>query len=82
MIELLIVICFSDCVHVFGGCSDSYLVDMETKIAAKWKRTFSLPLRLCTVMKKMERERMRGVTEGERRGEESLENYEGFFYVV
>lgn len=57
MIAILIVTCFSDSVHVFGGCSDSYLVDMETKIAAKWKRTFSLPLRLCTMLKKMERER-------------------------
>lgn len=56
-IAILIVTCFSDCVHVFGGCGDSYLVDMETKIAAKWKRTFSLPLRLCTMVKKMERER-------------------------
>lgn len=49
--------CFSDSVHVFRGCGDSYLVDMETKIAAKWKGTFSLPLRLCTMPKKMERER-------------------------
>lgn len=57
MIAILIVTCFSDSVHVFGGCGDSYLVDMETKIAAKWKRTFSLPLRLCTMLKKMERER-------------------------
>lgn len=56
-IAVLIVTCFSDCVHIFGGCGDSYLVDMETEIAAKWKRTFSLPLRLCTMVKKMERER-------------------------
>lgn len=42
LIAILIVTCFSDSVHVFGGCGDSYLVDMETKIVAKWKRTFSL----------------------------------------
>lgn len=57
LIAILIVTCFSDHVHGFGGCGDSYLVDMETKIAAKWKRTFSLPLRLYTMVEKMERER-------------------------
>lgn len=57
LIAVLIVTCFSNQVHVFGGCGDSYLVDMETKIAAKWKRTFSLPLRRYTMVKKMERER-------------------------
>lgn len=57
LIAVLIVACFSYCVHIFGGCGDSYLVDMETEITAKWKRTFSLPLRLCTMVKKMERER-------------------------
>lgn len=57
----------------FRGCGDSYLVDMETKIAAEWKRTVSLPLRLCSMPKKMERERqterserMRGDRKGER----------------
>lgn len=72
LIAILIVACFRDCVHVLGGFDDSYLVDMETKIAAKWKRTFSLPLRLYTMVeenREREREGMRGVTEGERRGE-------------
>ena len=36
---------------------DSHLVDLETKIAAEWKRTFSLPLRLSTIGKDGEMER-------------------------
>lgn len=38
---------------------DSHLVDMETKIAAEWKRTFSLPLKLGTIEEQRERERGR-----------------------
>lgn len=40
-------------------CGDSHLVDMETKIAAEWKRTFSLPLRLGTIEEEREAERKR-----------------------
>lgn len=63
----------------FGGCGDSYLVDMETKIAAEWERTVSLPLRLCSMPKKMEREWQTERSEGMRGGrKESAENYKGF----
>lgn len=72
LIAKLTETCFSERVCVFGVCGDSYLVDMETKIAAKWKRTVSLPLRLCSMLKKMERERQNEGSERmrkDRRGE-------------
>lgn len=72
LIAKLTETCFSERVCVFGGCGDSYLVDMETKIAAEWKRTVSLPLRLCSMLKKMERERQNEGSERmrkDRRGE-------------
>lgn len=59
---------------------------METEIAAKWKRTFILPLRLCTTLEKMEKGRTSRVTENEEKGrrralkrveEERSENYKG-----
>lgn len=70
--------CFSDSVHVFRGCGDSYLVDMETKIAGKWRRTFSLPLRLFTMLKKMERERHNKKSDRMREDRRELRNYKGF----
>lgn len=69
LIPILIVPCFSDDGHVSEGCGDSYLVDMKTKIAAKWKRTFGLPLRLCTMLRKMEKERQN--QKSDRRREDS-----------
>lgn len=63
----------------FGGCGDSYLVDMETKIAGEWKRTVSLPLRLCSMLKKMEGEwqsKRSERTRGDRK-RRALKNYKG-----